>query len=92
MKIIYARFYAGMGCWKGVKSALGFVDYSSAAPTRNNLIQCFQNRNLDTLIDSMAFHITEFCSLLKSKLSNNETIHGVMVFHLLALDIVTDVL
>ena len=98
MKIIYARssiktrFYAGMGSWKGVKSTLGFVDYGSAAPTRNNLIQCFQNRNLDTLVDSMAFHITEFCDLLKSKLSNNETVDGVVVFRLLALDIVTDVL
>lgn len=98
MKIIYAkssiktRFYAGMGSWKGVKSTLGFIDYSSAAPTRNNLIQCFQNRNLDTLVDSMAFHITEFCNLLKSKLSNNETIDGVVIFRLLALDIVTDVL
>ncbi|CAG8049907.1 unnamed protein product [Penicillium olsonii] len=98
MKIIYAkssiktRFYAGMGSWKGVKSTLGFTDYSSAAPTRNNLIQCFQNRNLDTLVDSMAFHITEFCNLLKPKVSNKETVDGVVIFRLLALDIVTDIL
>lgn len=98
MKIIYGRssikskFYAGMGSWKGVKSTLGFLDYSSAAPTRNNLIQCFQNRNLDTLVDSMSFHIREFCDLLKPKISRNEDIDGVVVFRLLALDIVTDIL
>lgn len=98
MKIIYgrssvkSRFYAGMGSWKGVTSTLGFLDYSSAAPTRNNLIQCFQNRNLDTLVDSMAFHITEFCNLLKPKVFKREDVDGVVVFRLLALDIVTDIL
>ena len=60
--------------------------------TQNNLIQCFQNCNLDMLIDPMAFHITKFCNLLKSKLSNNETVNEVVVFCLLALDIVMDVL
>ncbi|OOQ89748.1 hypothetical protein PEBR_07192 [Penicillium brasilianum] len=98
MKIIYGkssiktRFYEGMGSWKGVKSTLGFLDYSSAAPTRNNLIQCFQNRNLDTLVDSMAFHITEFCDMLKPKVANKESVDGIVVFRLLALDIVTDIL
>lgn len=60
--------------------------------TQNNLIQCFQNCKLDMLIDPMAFHITKFCNLLKSKLSNNETVNEVVVFCLLALDIVMDVL
>ena len=60
--------------------------------TQNNLIQRFQNCNLDMLIDSMAFHITKFCNLLKSKLFNNETVNEVVVFCLLALDIVMDVL
>lgn len=98
MKAIYSRtstktrFYAGMGSWKGVKSTLGFMDYGSAAPTRNNLIQCFQNRNLDTLVDSMASHITEFCNMLKPKVSKHETVDGVVIFRLLALDIVTDIL
>lgn len=98
MKIIYgrssvkSRFYAGMGFWKGVTSILGFLDYSSAAPTRKNLFQCFQKRNLDTLVDSMAFHITEFCNLLKPKVSKREDVDEVVVFRLLALDIVTDIL
>lgn len=98
MKTIYgrssikSRFYAGMGSWKGVIVTLGFPDYSRAAPTRNNLIQCFQNRNLDTLVESMAFHIREFCDLLKPKASKNEDVDGVLVFRLLALDIVTDIL
>lgn len=98
MKIIYARssiktnFYAGMGSWKGVKSTLGFLDYASAAPTRNNLIQCFQNRNLDTLVDSIASHITEFTKMLNSKVSNKEDVDGIVIFRLLALDIVTDIL
>lgn len=98
MKIIYAksstktRFYAGMGSWKGIKVTLGFKNYPTAAPTRNNLIQCFQNRNLDTLIDSMAFHITEFCNLLRQEVSKGEDVDGVILFRLLALDIVTDIL
>ncbi|BCS23630.1 uncharacterized protein APUU_40074A [Aspergillus puulaauensis] len=98
MKTIYAksstktRFYASMGSWKGVTSTLGFVDYRSAASTRNNLIQCFQNRNLDTLVESMACHITEFCDMLRPKVSNNNAVDGVVIFRLLALDIVTDIL
>ncbi|KAK4959165.1 hypothetical protein LTR10_003964 [Elasticomyces elasticus] len=96
MKIIYNRyaiktsFYSGMGSWKGVKSTLGFVDYQSAAPTRNNLIQCFQNKNLATLVENMSSHINEFCDVLRSKA--NQDIDGVVLFRLLALDIVTDVL
>jgi cytochrome P450 len=98
MKIIYNRqsrktpFYQGMGSWKGVLTTLGFVDYPSAAPTRNNLIQCFQNRNLERLVDSMAAHITEFCQLLSSYVQDKSNVDGVVVFRLLALDIVTDVL
>ncbi|KOC14591.1 hypothetical protein AFLA70_521g000670 [Aspergillus flavus AF70] len=98
MKIIYNRsslktkFYEGMGSWKGVKSTLGFIDYPTAAPTRNNLIQCFQNRNLETLVDSMGSHIAEFCDLLRSSVQNQSPVDGVVVFRLLALDIVTDVL
>ncbi|KAJ5535559.1 hypothetical protein N7513_008745 [Penicillium frequentans] len=98
MKTIYNRnshktpFYEGMGSWKGVTVTLGFVDYAAAAPTRNNLLQCFQNRNLETLVDSMASHITEFCQLLSTKAREQSNVDGVVVFRLLALDIVTDVL
>lgn len=98
MKVIYSRkslktpFYAGMGSWKGVTSTLGFVDYPSAAPTRNNLIQCFQNKNLATLVENMSAHISEFCAELRRKDAADEDIDGVVLFRLLALDIVTDVL
>lgn len=98
MKVIYNRnskktpFYEGMGSWKGVTTTLGFVDYPTAAPTRNNLIQCFQNRNLEKLVDSMASHIAEFCELLSSSIQERRNVDGVVVFRLLALDIVTDVL
>lgn len=96
MKIIYNRhsrktsFYSNMGSWKGVTSTLGFIDYPSAAPTRNNLIQCFQNKNLATLIENMSSHIGEFCDVLRAKAAQD--IDGVVLFRLLALDIVTDVL
>jgi cytochrome P450 len=98
MKTIYNRnstkssFYKGMGSWKGVTTTLGFVDYPAAAPTRNNLLQCFQNRNLERLVDSMASHITEFCQLLSARIRAQSKVDGVVVFRLLALDIVTDVL
>lgn len=98
MKAIYSRkslktpFYAQMGSWKGVTSTLGFVDYPSAAPTRNNLIQCFQNKNLATLVENISSHIAEFCEILLRKDAAGEDIDGVVLFRLLALDIVTDVL
>ncbi|KAL1857769.1 hypothetical protein Plec18170_002993 [Paecilomyces lecythidis] len=98
MKTIYNRsskktsFYESMGSWKGVKSTLGFVDYATAAPTRNNLIQCFQNRNLEKLVDGMAAHVFEFCHLLFASVKDGAGVDGVVVFRLLALDIVTDVL
>lgn len=96
MKTLYNRrslntsFYAGMGSWKGVTSTLGFIDYASAAPTRNNLIQCFQNKNLQTLVENMSSHIAEFCDMLRAR--KDEDIDGVVLFRLLALDIATDVL
>lgn len=98
MKIIYdrksikSRFYAQMGSWKGVTSTLGFLDYASAAPTRNNLIQCFQNKNLVVLADHTANHIFSFLNVIEEKTSKGESINGVLWFRLLALDIVTDVL
>ncbi|KAH6952038.1 putative cytochrome P450 [Fusarium avenaceum] len=98
MKTIYDRsstktsFYSSMGSWKGVTSTLGFVDYKSAAPSRNNLIQCFQNRNLDTLVESIESHIDDMVCLLDSHARVGEAVDGVVVFRLLALDIVTDVL
>jgi len=98
IKIIYDRtslktsFYSSMGSWKGVTSTLGFIDYPSAAPTRNNLIQCFQNKNLATLVENIDSHVMDFIKLLESKAESNETVDGVVVFRLLALDIVTDVL
>ena len=98
MKTIYNRrslktsFYAGMGSWKGVTSTLGFIDYASAAPTRNNLIQCFQNNNSATLVENLSSHITEFCDVLRLRARSGEDVDGVVLFRLLALDIVTDVL
>jgi cytochrome P450 len=71
---------------------LGFVDYPSAAPTRNNLIQIFQNRDLATLVENISSHITEFCQVLDEKAKAGQDIDGVVLFRLLALDIVTDVL
>ena len=81
-----------MGSWKGVTSTLGFLDYAAAAPSRNNLLQCFQNRNLATLVESIQSHLDDFTDLLERKCRSDETVDGVVVFRLLALDIVTDVL
>lgn len=81
-----------MGQWKGVTSTLGFVDYASAAPSRNNLIQCFQNKNLAALVENIQSHVEDFLILLEEKADKNESIDGMVVFRLLALDIVTDVL
>jgi cytochrome P450 len=98
MKTIYDRtslktsFYTEMGSWKGVTSTLGFVDYASAAPTRNNLIQCFQNKNLATLVENVNSHVNEFLALLDRSVKQNKVVDGVVIFRLLALDIVTDVL
>lgn len=98
MKVIYdktaikTRFYASMGSWKGVTSTLGFLTYAEAAPSRNNLIQCFQNRNLAALVDNIESHVDDFLRLLSTRAAAGETVDGVVVFRLLALDIVTDVL
>lgn len=98
MKTIYDKtslktsFYSSMGSWKGVTSTLGFLDYAKAAPSRNNLLQCFQNRNLATLVESIESHVDDFVRLLNTKAEANEVVDGVVVFRLLALDIVTDVL
>lgn len=98
MKIIYDRtaiktkFYAGMGSWKGIKSTLGFLDYPSAAPTRNNLIQCFQNKNLASLVENIQGHVYACVDVLTKRAKNDEKVDGVVIFRLLALDIVTDVL
>jgi cytochrome P450 len=85
-------FYASMGSWKGVTSTLGFLDYASAAPSRNSLIQCFQNKNLATLVESIESHVHDFLRLLDAKSQQKQHVDGVVVFRLLALDIVTDVL
>lgn len=98
MKIIYDKtaiktsFYASMGSWKGVTSTLGFLTYPEAAPSRNNLVQCFQNRNLAALVDNIESHVDDFIHLLDDRASLGEIVDGVVVFRLLALDIVTDVL
>ncbi|CZT24398.1 uncharacterized protein RCC_10123 [Ramularia collo-cygni] len=98
MKVIYNRkslktpFYTNMGSWKGVTSTLGFVDYPSASTTRNNLIQIFQNRNLETLVENISSHVNDMCHILQSRSKANEDIDGVVLFRLLALDIVCDVL
>ncbi|GIZ42996.1 hypothetical protein CKM354_000624200 [Cercospora kikuchii] len=98
MKTIYDRssiktsFYSNMGSWKGVVTTLGKLDYASAGPTRTNLIQCFQNRNLETLADNIDKHVFQFVDVMKTKAEAGENVDGVVWFRLLALDIVTDVL
>jgi cytochrome P450 len=98
MKTIYNRssiktsFYTNMGSWKGVVTTLGKLDYTSAAPTRNNLLQCFQNRNLDTLTGNIDSHVLKFVEILSNHADTGDNIDGVVWFRLLALDIVTDVL
>ncbi|KAK5202552.1 hypothetical protein LTR47_011342 [Exophiala xenobiotica] len=98
MKAIYDKsatktsFYSSMGSWKGVTSTLGFIDYPSAAPSRNNLLQCFQNRNLAALVETIQSHVEDFVQLLERRSRNGGIVDGVVVFRLLALDIVTDVL
>lgn len=98
MKLIYSRssvksaFYSGMGSWKGVTSTLGFLEYEKAAPARRNLLQCFQNQNLDTLAENISSHVDDFVRLLAKKASEEASVDGVVVFRLLALDVVTDVL
>ena len=81
-----------MGSWKGVTSTLGFIDYASAAPTRNNLVQCFQNKNLAILVENISSHVDEFVNMLKRSVEKDDEVDGVVIFRLLALDIVTDVL
>lgn len=54
------------------------------------MTRCFQNKNLATLVETMSAHIHEFCDVLQSKAG--EDIDGVVLFRLLALDIVTDIL
>jgi cytochrome P450 len=98
MKIIYHRasikthFYEGMGSWKGVTVTLGFKTYSEAAPSRNYLIQCFQNRNLAILLENLRTRCQRFLDILREKSKAKESTDGVYWFRLLALDIVTDVL
>jgi cytochrome P450 len=98
MKTIYDKssiktsFYSSMGSWKGVQSTLGFVDYASAAPSRNSIIQCFQNKNLETLVENIESHVDDFVQLLDTRCRAKQEVDGVVVFRLLALDIVTDVL
>ena len=98
MNVIYDKtsiktpFYASMGSWKGVTSTLGFLTYTEASPSRNNLIQCFQNRNLAVLVDNIGSHVDDFIRLLEKRAKTDDAVDGVVVFRLLALDIVTDVL
>jgi cytochrome P450 len=98
MKIIYdrsaikTRFYAGMGSWKGVKSTLGILDYHAAAPTRNNLMQCFQSQNLISLAEHVESHVNKFVSVIEKVAERGENVNGIFWYRLLALDIVTDVL
>ncbi|KPI35953.1 Trichodiene oxygenase [Cyphellophora attinorum] len=83
MKTIYDKtsiktsFYASMGSWKGVTSTLGFLTYPEAAPSRNNLVQCFQNRNLAALIDNIESHVDDFIRILDQRAQANEAVDGV---------------
>ncbi|KEF51227.1 uncharacterized protein A1O9_12730 [Exophiala aquamarina CBS 119918] len=99
MKAIYDRssikssFYHGMGSYKGVRQILGTIDYSSASMARQNLLQCFQSKNLASLADVMESHIATFLQLLQDRSTQTDPIiEGVLWFRLLTLDTVTDVL
>jgi cytochrome P450 len=98
IKVIYDRhavktsFYANMGSWKGVKSTLGILDYPTAAATRNNLIKCFQSRNLDVLSEHIDSHVTDFVNCIAEHIKQDKPTEGLFWFRLLAIDIVTDVL
>lgn len=97
-KIIYSRqaiktsFYAKMGSWKGVKSTLGILDYPTASTTRNNLIQCFQNRNLELLSEHIGAHVKDFTDAIAVHAEQGKVTEGLFWFRLLALDIVCDAL
>jgi cytochrome P450 len=98
MKTIYDRsaikssFYPRMGSWKGITTTLGILDYADAAPTRSNLLNCFQNRNLQNLAENISTHVKIFVQILQDKTDREENVNGVLWYRLLALDIVTDVL
>ena len=98
LKTIYSRraiktgFYGGVGSWKGVTSLLGILDYDRASLFRRNLMQCFQSTNLVTLVDRMAYHVMEFCNIVRARARADEDVDGVILTRLLTLDIVADVL
>ncbi|KIX09194.1 uncharacterized protein Z518_00273 [Rhinocladiella mackenziei CBS 650.93] len=99
MKIIYDRnspktsFYKDAGRYKGVHMILGMIEHSSAVSIRSNLLQCFQNKNLSSLSDSMESHINAFVKLLYQRAERNEsTLDGIFWLRLLTLDTVTDIL
>ncbi|GAC95155.1 benzoate 4-monooxygenase cytochrome P450 [Pseudozyma hubeiensis SY62] len=91
-KAVKTRFYANMGSWKGVKSTLGILDYPTASTTRNNLIKCFQNKNLDILSTNIDGHVRHFVDCIALQVRENKPVECLFWFRLLALDIVTDVL
>lgn len=91
-KAVKTRFYANMGSWKGVKSTLGILDYPTASTTRNNLIKCFQNKNLDILSANINKHVRQFVDCLSNQANLDKPVECLFWFRLLALDIVTDVL
>jgi len=91
-KAVKTRFYANMGSWKGVKSTLGILDYPTASTTRNNLIKCFQNKNLDVLSENITQHVQEFVNCIDTQIKQDKPVECLFWFRLLALDIVTDVL
>lgn len=99
MKVIYDRnspktsFYNSAGVYKGVHMILGTIEYSSAASIRANLLQCFQNKNLSSLSDSMESHINAFVKLLYQRAERNDSVlDGIFWLRLLTLDTVTDIL
>ncbi|OCT49470.1 hypothetical protein CLCR_04923 [Cladophialophora carrionii] len=99
MKTIYDRdaiktsFYKGSGRYKGVQQILGTLDYKTAAPARANLLQCFQNKNLESLSDVMESHINTFIRLLYQRSEQDQMVFdGVLWLRLLTLDTVTDIL
>jgi cytochrome P450 len=99
MKVIYDRssrkthFYDDMGTYKGIRQILGHLEYTSAASARNNLLQCFQNKNLASLADVMESHVNTLTRLLHEQAKQTEEpIDCIFWFRLLTLDTVTDIL
>lgn len=73
-------FYSSLISWKGVTSALVFIDYPFSPPSRADFLQCLQNRrNLATLVGNIEFHINDFLGILDARAFKDEPVDGAVV-------------